>query len=154
VNNTFHGIFLQLLLRTMADDPLSVEKTIRTLLNCGSKQSGEQKSISSENLKELIFDNCGSHLIEASPCFIARFIILINCCWYTALMLVNIEEVIIFLTYFWFARVLLLIGDVGSSSGCSLHGNISRDFNSSYAWVCTSSVSQFRSPGTCHIHTK
>ena len=69
--------FWQSLLKVMADDSVRVTKAIRTLLDCSSKREQESTlhDFPSENLKELIFDNYGSHLVEASPCFYCHFIL-------------------------------------------------------------------------------
>ena len=67
----FSWNFRQALLKIMAADSFRVAKAIKILLGCSSKQSNENEStlhgFPSANLKELIFDNCGSHLVEASP---------------------------------------------------------------------------------------
>ena len=69
--HNFSWNFWQSLLKIMAGDALRVANAIKILLGCSSKQSYGNGStlhgFPSANLKELIFDNCGSHLVEASP---------------------------------------------------------------------------------------
>lgn len=64
----FAGPVLQAMLKILAGDASTVAKAIRILLGCNTekinKQGNTLEDVSSENLKQLMFDNSSSHLVE------------------------------------------------------------------------------------------